>query len=187
MLSLLLTGNINWLRGILFFVAELVGGIVGAYFSSFVSAQPLHGVNSVNPGFSHGQVFFAEALLTCSLCLTVLFIIVDKHLLADFAPLVVGTAIFICHMIGSPIDGTSVNPARSMAAAVVTNKWGSHWIFWIGPLVGGIFAVIIYLTCKVLTEESQEDELIQNAQENPLDNKYNDKGQKSDKISITVV
>lgn len=140
----------------------------------------------VNPGFNNSQVFFAEALLTCSLCLTVLFIILDKHLLADFAPFVVGTAIFICHMIGSPIDGTSVNPARSLAAAVVTGQWASHWIFWIAPLVGGIFAVIIYLTSKVLTEESQEDELIQNAEqdENSLDNRYSDKGQKSEKTPV---
>ncbi|GAA5801444.1 hypothetical protein HPULCUR_006890 [Helicostylum pulchrum] len=186
LLSLLLTGNINWLRGILFFIAEIVGGIVGAYFSSFVSAKPLHGVNMVNPGFNNSQVFFAEALLTCSLCLTVLFIILDKHLLADFAPFVVGTAIFICHMIGSPIDGTSVNPARSLAAAVVTGQWASHWIFWIAPLVGGIFAVIIYLTSKVLTEESQEDELILNAEqnENSLDNRYSDKGQKAEKTPV---
>lgn len=183
-----MTGNINWLRGILFFIAEIVGSILGAYFANFVSAKPLHGVNMVNPGFTNAQVFFAEALLTCSLCLTVLFIILDKHLLADFAPFVVGTAIFICHMIGSPIDGTSVNPARSLAAAVVTGRWGSHWIFWFGPLVGSMFAVVIYLTSKVLTEESQEDELIRNAEEdeNSLDNRFSDKGQKSEKIPTSI-
>jgi MIP family channel proteins len=190
LLSLMLTGNVNWLRGIFFFVAEIVGGIIGAYFSNFVTAHELQGVNLLNPGFNYAQGFFAEALLTCALCLTVLFIIVDKHLLADFAPFVVGTAIFICHMIGSPIDGTSVNPARSFAASVVTGKWANQWIFWFGPLIGGIFAVMIYLGVKVLTEESQEQLLIQNAQEqqNMVSNKYQDKVQNNpDDAAMTSV
>ncbi|CAO3654444.1 unnamed protein product [Mucor fragilis] len=164
LLSLMITGNINWLRGIFFFVAEIVGAIVGAYFANFVTANELQGVNLLNPGFNYAQGFFAECLLTCVLCLTVLFIIVDKHLLADFAPFVVGSAVFICHMIGAPVDGTSINPARSFAASIVTGKWANHWIFWFGPLIGGIFAVMIYLFVKVVTEDSQEQALLQNAQ-----------------------
>ncbi|KAI8981891.1 aquaporin-like protein [Mycotypha africana] len=164
LLSLMLTGNINWLRGILYFVAEIVGGIVGAYFSNFVTAHELQGVNKLNPGFNYAQGFFAESLLTCALCLTVLFIIVDRHLLADFAPFVVGIVVFMCCLVGAPIDGTSINPARSFAPSVVTGIWKDHWIMWFGPLVGGIFAVIIYITTKVLTEESQEQVLLQNAQ-----------------------
>lgn len=170
LLSLMMTGNINWLRGIFFFFAEIVGAIIGAYFANFVTAHELQGVNLLNPGFNYAQGFFAECLLTCVLCLTVLFIIVDKHLLADFAPFVVGIAVFICHMIGSPIDGTSINPARSFAASIVTGKWANQWIFWFGPLIGGIFAVGIYLFVKVLTEESQEKALLENAQnQTPID------------------
>lgn len=161
----MLTGNINWLRGVFFFIAEIVGGIIGAYFANFVTAHELRGYNAVSPGFNYAQAFFAEALLTCALCLTVLFVILDKHLLADFAPFVVGAAVFICHMIGSPIDGTSINPARSFAASVVSGKWADQWIFWFGPFVGGIFAVIIYLSTKYITEESQEEILLRNAQQ----------------------
>lgn len=183
LLSLMLTGNINWLRGILFFIAEIVGGIVGAYFANFVTANELQGVNLLNPGFNYAQGFFAEALLTCALCLTVLFIILDKHLLADFAPFVVGAAIFIAHMICSPIDGTSVNPARSFAASVVTGKWANQWIFWFGPLIGAVFSVIIYLGVKVLTGESQQDVLLNNAQLN--DPQFNQRLPRNDKNTLT--
>lgn len=183
LLALMLTGNINWMRGIFFFVAEIVGGIIGAYFANFVTAHELQGVNLLNPGFNYAQGFFAEALLTCALCLTVLFIILDKHLLADFAPFVVGTAIFIAHMIGSPIDGTSINPARSFAASIVTGKWANHWIFWFGPLIGAIFSVIIYLGVKVLTGESQEEILLKNAQLN--DAQFNQKIPQNDNNTLT--
>ncbi|KAI9362609.1 major intrinsic protein, partial [Pilaira anomala] len=144
LLSLMISGNINWLRGIFYFIAQMGGAILGAYFSNFVTAHELQGVNLLNPGFNYAQGFFAELLLTCCLCLTVLFVIVDKTSLADFAPFVVGTAIFICHLIGAPIDGTSINPARSFAASLVTGKWANHWIFWFGPLIGAFFAAVIY-------------------------------------------
>ncbi|KAG2236223.1 aquaporin-like protein [Thamnidium elegans] len=170
LLSLVMTGNINWLRGILFFFAEMAGAILGAYFSNFVTAHELQGVNLLTPGFNYAQGFFAEALLTCTLCLTVLFVIVDKSSLSDFAPFVVGTSIFICHLIGAPIDGTSVNPARSFAASLVTGKWANHWIFWFGPLIGAVFAVMIYLTCKILEGQSRSQILMQQAdQMNTLD------------------
>ncbi|KAK4514978.1 aspartate transaminase aat1 [Mucor velutinosus] len=177
LLSLMITGNINWLRGIFFFIAEIVGAILGAYFANFVTAHELQGVNLLNPGFNYAQGFFTECLLTCVLCLTVLFIIVDKHLLADFAPFVVGSAVFICHMIGAPVDGTSINPARSFAASIVTGKWANQWIFWFGPLIGGIFAVMIYLLVKVLTEDSQEQALLQNARNQAMVDADNHKDQ----------
>jgi MIP family channel proteins len=164
LLSLMLTGNINWLRGIFFFFAEMVGAIIGAYFANFVTANVLQGVNLLNPNFNYAQGFFAEMLLTMTLCLTVLFIIVDKTYLSDFAPFVVGTSVFICHMVGVPIDGTSINPARSFAASLVTGKWANHWIFWFGPLIGGLFATVIYYICKVVTSESQSQVLLQHAE-----------------------
>lgn len=151
-----MTGNVNWLRGLLFFVAEIAGGILGAYFSNFVTAHELQGVNLLNEGFNYAQGFFAELLLTMVFCLVILFIIVDKHLLADFAPFIVGVSLFMCHMIATPIDGTSVNPARSFAASIVTGKWANHWIFWFGPLIGAAFAVGIYLGTKVVTEGPTE-------------------------------
>ncbi|KAI8086864.1 major intrinsic protein, partial [Gilbertella persicaria] len=150
LLSLVLTGNINWLRGIFFFVAEIVGAIIGAYFARFIAAQNFQGANVLNTSYNYAQGFFLECLLTCVLCLTVLFVIIDRRLLSDFAPLVVGVTVFVCHMIATPIDGTSINPARSFAASVVTGRWSDHWIFWFGPLVGGIFAVMVYVSIKFL-------------------------------------
>ncbi|CAO3618906.1 unnamed protein product [Cunninghamella echinulata] len=161
-LSLVMAGNMSWLRGVLIFLAEIVGGILGAYFCHFVTGNELQTANLLDPGFNYAQGFFAEMILTMILCLVVLFVIVDGQFLATYAPLVVGTTIFILHVCGVPIDGTSVNPARSFAAAVVTGKWANHWIFWFGPLIGGFFAGLIYFgvkfiapTPEIIDEEKQ--------------------------------
>ncbi|KAH8547534.1 aquaporin-like protein [Umbelopsis sp. PMI_123] len=151
LLSLLLTGNMPWFRSFLLLLAELLGAILGSYFSNWVTANTLLGVNKINPGFIVPQAFFAEALATCCLCLTVLFIIIEKNVLVTFAPFVVGLVVFMCHMCLTPIDGTSINPARSFGPAIVTGDWTTNqWVFWIGPLTGAVFAVMIYLCFKAL-------------------------------------
>jgi len=155
LLSLLLVGNVPWFRGLLLFIAQIVGAILGAYFSNWVTANDLLGYNQVAPGFNNAQALFAEALMTSCLCLVVLFIIVENNVLVTYSPFVVGLTIFMCHMIGTPIDGTSINPARSFGPAIVTGRWTSQWIFWIGPFVGAIFAVIIYMFFKSLKWEEQ--------------------------------
>ncbi|KAI8368481.1 aquaporin-like protein [Blakeslea trispora] len=167
LLSLVLIGDINWQRGLFFFLAEMIGGIVGAYFAYFITPSTFLGQNVLNPDYSDAQGVFAEALFTCSLSLVVLFVIVDKRLMADYAPIVIGIVVFLCHTLCTTIDGTSINPARSFAAAVVTGKWSKQWIFWVGPLMGGVFAVIIYLAAKILTEDSVLENMLNPTTEQP--------------------
>ncbi|KAI8060512.1 aquaporin-like protein [Gongronella butleri] len=152
LLCLLITRQMSWMRGALIFIAEIVGAILGAYFANWTTANILQGVNALNPGFNYAQGFFAEMLLTFVLCAVVLFVIVEnQEPLVKFAPIVVGLTVFMCHMIGTPIDGTSINPARSFGAAVVTGRWANSWIFWFGPLIGGFFATIVYFIHKGFT------------------------------------
>jgi glycerol uptake facilitator-like aquaporin len=52
--------------------------------------------------------------------------------------------LFLCHLVAVPIDGCSVNPARSFGTAVVSVTWENHWIFWVAPLIGGCAAGVLY-------------------------------------------
>lgn len=152
-LGFLMAGTMSWLRAILVFLAEIVGAIIGAYFSNFVTANKLQATNILADNFNYAQGFFAEMLLTMILVLVVLFVIVDGQFLASYVPFVVGSTIFMLHVCGVPIDGTSVNPARSFGAAVVTGIWTNHWIFWFGPLIGGFFAGLIFWFVKWIIPE----------------------------------
>jgi aquaporin PIP len=62
-------------------------------------------------------------------------------------PVAIGGAVFAAHLALIPIDGTGINPARSLGPAVVHGQWGQHWCFWVGPFVGATIAAVFYELC----------------------------------------
>jgi hypothetical protein len=59
-------------------------------------------------------------------------------------PWVIGMTVMLCHFALVPVDGCSINPARSFGSAIVTNTWKAHWIFWLAPFFGATLATIIF-------------------------------------------
>ena len=60
------------------------------------------------------------------------------------APLAIGLAVVVAHLVGVPITGTGLNPARSIGPAIVSGTWINHWIYWVGPIIGGMLAGLVY-------------------------------------------
>ncbi|XP_042229224.1 neurogenic protein big brain-like, partial [Homarus americanus] len=56
----------------------------------------------------------------------------------------IGLAYLACTLVGLPLTGASMNPARSLGPAFVKNKWDAHWVYWVAPLLGGVTAGLIY-------------------------------------------
>jgi aquaporin Z len=65
---------------------------------------------------------------------------------AGFAPIAIGLALTLIHLISIPVTNTSVNPARSTAVAVFAGSGalGQLWLFWLAPLLGGLIGGIVY-------------------------------------------
>ena len=59
-------------------------------------------------------------------------------------PLLIGLTVTVAHLLLIPYTGTSINPARSFGPAIVSNTWDDHWVFWIGPLLGGAIGGVLY-------------------------------------------
>jgi aquaporin related protein len=76
-----------------------------------------------------------------------------------WAPALIGLAVFACHLSGIPVDGASLNPARSFGPAIITKEWDNQWVFWLGPIAGGLLAALVFsFTKKVvsLSDDSTE-------------------------------
>lgn len=89
--------------------------------------------------------------LVIEVVLTFFFVLVilgstDRRAPAGFAPLAIGLALTLIHLISIPVTNTSVNPARSTGPALVVGGWALHqlWMFWLAPLLGGLVGGLAY-------------------------------------------
>ncbi|WP_282041064.1 aquaporin Z [Winogradskyella flava] len=141
-----------------YIIAQVVGAIVAAaalYLiisgkSGFeaVGGFASNGYDTLSPdGYSMMSVFIAEALLTAFFLLVILGS-TNARAPKGFAPIAIGLALTLIHLISIPISNTSVNPARSLSQALFSD--GGHltqvWLFWVAPIVGAIIGGIIHKT-----------------------------------------
>jgi aquaporin Z len=139
-----------------YWVAQVAGAIVAAGVL-YVIASGKIGFD-VSAGFasngygehSPGQYSLVAALV-CEVVMTLFFLLVilgstDKRAPAGFAPLAIGLALALIHLISIPVTNTSVNPARSTGPALFAGGWAMAqlWLFWLAPLAGAVIGGLVY-------------------------------------------
>ena len=143
----LVTGKISLIRAIMYIVAQLVGAVIGALLLAAVipdAAQGNLGAHGLGSGVTLSGGLLVEIILTFALVFVVFATAMDPKGLANLAPAAIGLTIVVDHLLGVPLTGASMNPARSFGPALVAGAWDNHWIFWIGPLIGGGLAALVY-------------------------------------------
>jgi aquaporin Z len=146
------------LRDVLpYILAQVIGGIAAAAvlyliasgnanFDVTASGFAANGYGEHSPGeYSLLAAIIAELVLT-AFFLIVIHGATDKRAPAGFAPIAIGLALTLIHLISIPVTNTSVNPARSTAVAIFQGTWALEqlWVFWLVPLIGGIIGGLIY-------------------------------------------
>uniref|UniRef100_A0A098M0J4 Aquaporin-1-like n=1 Tax=Hypsiglena sp. JMG-2014 TaxID=1550645 RepID=A0A098M0J4_9SAUR len=147
-LGLLLSCQISILRAIMYIVAQCLGAVVGTAILSGITSNledNLLGLNQLAPGVNAGQGLGIEIIATLQLVLCVLAT-TDKRRtdLSGSAPLAIGLSVALGHLLAIDYTGCGINPARSFGSALVTTNFADHWVFWVGPLLGGATAALIY-------------------------------------------
>ena len=126
--------------GVLYLIASGKAGFdVSAGFAT-------NGYGEHSPGgFSFLSVVVTEFVLTAFFLLIILGV-TDKKAPAGFAPLAIGLALVLIHLISIPVSNTSVNPARSTGVAIFQGGWAVSqlWVFWVMPLAGGAFGGLVH-------------------------------------------
>ncbi|MBI0474566.1 aquaporin Z [Sphingomonas sp. MA1305] len=136
-------------------LAVLAGGAPG--FDLVASGFAANGYGAHSPGhYSMATAFLAEALLTAGFLIVILGA-TDQRSSGPFAPLSIGLALTLIHLISIPIDNTSVNPARSTGPALFMGGWALSqlWLFWIAPIAG---AAVAGLGARWLFAHKREDQ-----------------------------
>jgi MIP family channel proteins len=149
-LSLFLSGNCNLIQGIANVCAQVVGSILAASFLYGMvpnANDSSLGANSISIGFSSGEAFLGEVVMTGFLCFVVHMCVSDatNEFISPMAPLAIGFAVFLAHCVLIPVDGCSINPARSLGPAIISGHWSGIWVFIVAPFVGSFFGVFFWL------------------------------------------
>lgn len=152
-----------------YILAQLVGAIAaGGVLFIIASGKPgfdvalgfaTNGYGEHSPGgFSLAAAAVAEFVLTAFFLIVILGV-THKRAPVGFAPLAIGLALTLIHLISIPVTNTSVNPARSTGVAVFQGGWalGQLWLFWVVPLLGGAVGGWIYKALLETAPEPLED------------------------------
>lgn len=138
-----------------YWVAQVLGGVAAAAVLYLIATGKTgftaggfasNGYGELSPGgFSLTAALIAEIVLTAFFLIVILGS-TSSAVPSGFAPIAIGLSLTLIHLISIPISNTSVNPARSAAAALFaeTGALGQLWLFWVAPLVGAAIGAIIW-------------------------------------------
>jgi len=150
-----IAGRLPWGSLVGYWIAQLIGGLAGAGVLYLVVSGKTgftaggfaaNGYDALSPGgYSMLAAFLVEVVLT-AVFLTVILGTTSKAAAAGFAPLAIGLCLTLIHLISIPVDNTSVNPARSIAAAVFSQNGALSqvWLFIVAPLIGGALGAVLW-------------------------------------------
>jgi len=135
-----------------YILAQLIGAVLAAWLLATIAAGngtdaiaaglASNGYGAHSPGqYSLSAAFITEVLMTFFFLL-VIFGITREGAPAGFAPLSIGLALTLIHLVSIPVTNTSVNPARSTGPALLVGGWAIQqlWLFWVAPILGAVIA-----------------------------------------------
>ncbi|XP_043698958.1 aquaporin TIP4-1-like [Telopea speciosissima] len=145
-LGLAVGGHITIFRSILYCMDQLLASCLACILLKYLTGGQEVPAHTLASGVGVLQGVIMEIVLTFSLLFAVYATIVDpkKGSVDGFGPLLIGLLVGANVLAGGPYSGASMNPARSFGPALVSGVWTDHWVYWVGPLIGGGLAGLVY-------------------------------------------
>lgn len=189
-LAMFVTKRISLLRGVLYTIFQCSGAAIASVIikgldpGGYKAAAGAANQVNTDSGATVGTALGYEIILTFCLVFVIFAATDAKRAVSTaplpiLAPMAIGIVVFAIHLVAVPIDGCSVNPARSFGPAMVARVFEHYWIFWVGPYVGALIAAILYESSFKTRPDKNETKEEKQAQEDveagvPVANGNND-------------
>jgi aquaporin-4 len=158
---MLVTRRIGIIDGAGYIAFQIIGALIAAFSLKTIFPElgaKVHlgtqGGPSALLGNSAMAGFAVELILTFFLVTVIFMTAIHKKAPAGMYGLAIGGMIFLIHLVGIPLTGASVNPARTLGPAIASGYWDFHWIYWAGPIIGAVIAGLIMNYIFVKKSES---------------------------------
>ena len=148
-IPMIITKKIGIADGVGYIILQLVGAVAAAFTLKAVLPELGAAVNfgTQAPGelinFSATSAVGLEAIFTFFLVTVIFMTAVHKKAAAGIQGISIGGMVFLLHIVGVPLTGASMNPARTFGPALASGFCEFHWVYWVGPIIGGIIAGLI--------------------------------------------
>lgn len=149
-IAALFTKKIGNELGLLYIISQLLGGIFGAFLLMTAAPDSLWrpvdlGTPAVSSFITASNAVVIEAVLTFFLVFVIFGVAIDpRNQMKPVAGLAIGLTITLGVLMGGPLTGAAMNPARAFGPALLSLSWGDHLVYWIGPILGGVIAGLAY-------------------------------------------
>ena len=166
-LGMIVTKQIKVLPGVCYMIAQFAGAILATVVLYVIldnAAGELtnFGAHAINDAdVTDLGAFVLEAILTAVLLIVIFATAVSKRGAGHVAPLIIGLTVAAIHLVALPLTGASVNPARTLGPALVSNAFDSVWVYMLAPALGGVVGAALYWF--VLRETEGEDAAVEMA------------------------
>ncbi len=126
-----------------YIIAQIIGATTAAYALRGIIGDAANNGATI-PAIPVGAAFALEWFLSFALMFVIMAVATDDRSADGFAALAVGATVGFCAMMGGPLTGASMNPARSLGPAIAGSVWTHHWLYWIAPVSAMIAAAFAY-------------------------------------------
>lgn len=126
-----------------YWVAQCLGAI-GAAFLLRASLGDVADVGATRPSGSDGQSFLWEIVLTFVLMLVIMAVATDTRAVGEAAAIAIGGTVALGALVGGPVSGASMNPARSLGPGLAAGELDALWIYLLAPLIGSAIGALTY-------------------------------------------
>lgn len=144
------TRRLNTLQALFYWVAQLLGAVVATYVLIAIVPDTVwssagRGIMLLASDFTRLHAMLLESVMTFFLVFVVFATFVDaRGALSKMSAFAVGLTVTVGVLFGGPFTGAAMNPARAFGPALAARYWANHGVYWVGPLLGGVLAAVIY-------------------------------------------
>jgi len=139
-----------------YWAAQLLGGVTASLLLRGMFGETAH-LGATLPRGSDGQSFLLETVLSFILMFVVTSVATDVRAVGQAAAIAIGGTIGLEALFAGPISGASMNPARSLAPALVSWTWDHQWLYVAGPALGAVVGALVYQYVRGGAEQEGTD------------------------------
>jgi MIP family channel proteins len=144
------TRRLGTLQALFYWVAQLLGAVAATYVLIAIVPDTVwssmgRGIMLLAPDFTRLHAMLLEGVMTFFLVFVFFAAFVDaRGALNKTSAFAVGLTVTVSVLFGGPLTGAAINPARAFGPALAARYWANHGVYWVGPLLGGVLAAVIY-------------------------------------------